>query len=66
MYYGSGSHLWAKVGFGATTYLTCPYGPRALNINKSLADLSVQLDTHVLNARAHIFKTPHVRAIMHM
>jgi hypothetical protein len=26
----------------------------------------VQLGTHVPNARAHIFKAPHVRAIMHL
>jgi hypothetical protein len=31
---------------------------------KYLADLSVQLDTHVTNARAHVFETPDARAIM--
>jgi hypothetical protein len=43
-----------------------PYGPQASSIKKSLAGLSVQLGTHVPNARAHVSKAPHVRAIMHL
>jgi hypothetical protein len=33
---------------------------------KSLADLSVQLATHVPNARAHIFNAPHIRVNMRL
>jgi hypothetical protein len=33
---------------------------------ESLADLPMQLGTHVPNARAHVFKAPHIRAIMRL
>jgi hypothetical protein len=36
----------------------------SLNIKKSLVGLLVQLDTHVLNAHAHVSKAPDIRAIM--
>jgi hypothetical protein len=41
-----------------------PCGPRVSSRKKSLADMSVQLETHVPNTRAHVSKVPHVRAIM--
>jgi hypothetical protein len=59
--YGFGPRLPAEVGSGSTT---CPYGPRVSSIKKSLADLPVQLGTHVPNARAHVSKMPGVRVIM--
>jgi hypothetical protein len=33
---------------------------------ESLADLPVQLGTHVPNAHTHVFKAPHVRVIMRL
>jgi hypothetical protein len=66
MSYGSGPHLSAEVGSDAATYPAGPYGPRASSIKKSLAGQPVQLGTHVLNARVHIFKAPHIRAIMRL
>jgi hypothetical protein len=54
--YGSGSHLPIEVGSGAVTYPVAPCGPRASSIKKSLAVMSVQLDTYVLNARAQVSK----------
>jgi hypothetical protein len=35
-----------------------------LKHKENLAGLSVQLGTHVLNARAHVSKAPDVRAII--
>jgi hypothetical protein len=52
-------------GSGAVT--ACPavsYGPRASSIKKSLADLPVQLASHVPNARTHVSKVLDVKAIM--
>jgi hypothetical protein len=64
VFYGSGPHLLTEVGSGAAMCPTGPYEPRVLSIKKILACLPVQLGTHVPNVRAHIFKTPYVRAIM--
>jgi hypothetical protein len=64
MSYGSGSHLPAEVGSGAVTCPTAPCGPRASSIKKSMADLPVQLGTHVSNAHTHISKASDVRAII--
>jgi hypothetical protein len=64
MSYGSKPLLSAEVGSSATMCPTGPYGPRASSIKKSLAGLPVQLDMHVPNAHTHVFKAPHVRAIM--
>jgi hypothetical protein len=50
---------------GAAT--TCPVvscGMRASNIKKSLASMSVQLGSYVLNTRAHVLKASDVRVIM--
>jgi hypothetical protein len=38
-------------------------GHELQSIKKSLAGLPVQLGTHVSNARAHVSKAPHIRAI---
>jgi hypothetical protein len=51
-------------GSDAATCSTAPCGPRVLSIKKMLAYLPVQLGTLVPNARVHVFKSPHVRAIM--
>jgi hypothetical protein len=61
---GSGPHLLTGAGSGAGTCPTAPCGPQVSSINKSLIDLSVQLNMHVPNARAHVSKAPHVRVIM--
>jgi hypothetical protein len=61
---GSGPHLLAGAGSDAATCPTAPCGPQVSSTKKSLADLRVQLGTLVLNARAHVFRTPHVRSIM--
>jgi hypothetical protein len=45
---------------------TVPFGPRASNIKKSLASLSMQSGSYVLNARAHVSKVPNIRVIMGM
>jgi hypothetical protein len=62
--YASGPRLPAEVGFGVATYTVAPYGLWALSIKKSLAGMLVQVGTHVPNARAHVFKTSDIRAIM--
>jgi hypothetical protein len=64
MSYGFGPRLSAEVGSGATTCPAGPYGPQASSIKKSLAGVLVQLGKHVPNARVHVSKMPHVRAIM--
>jgi hypothetical protein len=45
---------------------TVPSGPRASNIKKSLASLSMQSGSYVLNVRAHVSKAPNIRVIMGM
>jgi hypothetical protein len=47
-----------------TAYLAVSCGPQDSNIKKSLAGLSVQLGSPVLNAHAHVCKTLEVRVIM--
>jgi hypothetical protein len=42
------------------------YAPRASSIKKNLANLPMQLGTHILNTRAHVSKAPHIRAIMRL
>jgi hypothetical protein len=64
--YGSESRLLAEVGSCAATCPTGLYGSRASSIKKSLAGLPVQSGTPVPNARAHVSKVPHVRAIMRL
>jgi hypothetical protein len=51
-------------GLQAATCPAVPCGPRASNIKKNLAGLPVQLGSHVLNARTHVFKALDVRVIM--
>jgi hypothetical protein len=51
-------------GLQAVMRPAVPCGPRATNIKKALAGLSMWQRPPVPNARAHIFKTPDVRAIM--
>jgi hypothetical protein len=59
-------HCHVSYDSGAVTCPKAPCGPRILSIKESLADLPVQLGIHVSNARAHISKAPHIRAIMHL
>jgi hypothetical protein len=66
MYYGSRPLLLAEVGSGAITCPAGPYGPWASSIKKSVTGLPVQPATHVSNARAHVSKVPHIRAIMRL
>jgi hypothetical protein len=66
MPYASEPHLPVEVDSDAVMCTTGPYVPWASSIKKSLAGLPVQLCTHVLNARVHVFKAPHVRAIMRL
>jgi hypothetical protein len=51
-------------GLRAATRPTIPCGRRVSNIKKSLAGLSMQPDSHVPNARAHVCKAPDVRVLM--
>jgi hypothetical protein len=62
------SNLTSGLGVGSSvaTCPTAPCGPRVSSIKKSLAELSVELGTLVPNARVHVSKSPHVRAIMHL
>jgi hypothetical protein len=62
MSYGSGPHLPAEVSSGADTCLMAHCGSWASSIKKSLVDLSVELDMHVLNARAYVFNASDIRA----
>jgi hypothetical protein len=69
--YGVPRVVWLRIlppcqeGSGAATaYLMVSCGPQASIIKKSLADLPVQLGTHVLNTRAHVSNVPDVRAIV--
>jgi hypothetical protein len=51
----------------SSAIITCPTvfcGPQALNIKKSLTGLSVQLGSHIFNARVHVSKASDVRAII--
>jgi hypothetical protein len=64
--YGSGPHIPVEVVSGASMCPAGPYGPRVSSINKSIAGLPMQLDTHVPNTRVHVSKAPHVRAIMRL
>jgi hypothetical protein len=61
---GSKPHFPTGAGSSVAMCPTSPCGPRVSSIKKSLADLTVQLGTHVPNAHAHVFKTPHIRTIM--
>jgi hypothetical protein len=58
--------LSAEVGFGAATFPGAPCGLRVSSIKKRLVDMHVQLGTHVPNARVHVSKAPHVRAVTHL
>jgi hypothetical protein len=51
-------------GLRAAMRPAVPCGPRATNIKKALAGLSVRQCLPVPNARAHVSKTLDVRAIM--
>jgi hypothetical protein len=64
--YGSGSWLSAEVDFGAATFPGAPCGLRVSSIKKRVVDMHVQLGTHVPNARVHVSKAPHVRAVTHL
>jgi hypothetical protein len=64
MPYDFGPRLLIEVGSDAATCPVAPCGPRASSIKKSLVVLLVQLGTHVPNARAHVSKSPNIRAIM--
>jgi hypothetical protein len=61
---GFGPRPSAEVGSSAVMCPVVPYGPRGSNIKKNLADLFMKLGMNVPNARAHVFKTPDIRAIM--
>jgi hypothetical protein len=54
------------VGSGAVTCPRAPCEPWVSSIKKRLADLPMQLGTHISNARAHVSNAPHVRAVMRL
>jgi hypothetical protein len=63
--------LWLRMlppcreGSSATTAShAAPYGPRASSIKKNLAELPMQLGSHVFKARTHVSKMPNISAIM--
>jgi hypothetical protein len=62
--YGSGSRLLTVVDSDGTMCPAAPCEPGASNIKKRLANLPVQLGTHVPNAHVHFFKASDIRAIM--
>jgi hypothetical protein len=51
-------------GLLAATHPVVPYGLQVSNIKEILADLPVQLGSHVPKKCAHVSKAPDVRAIM--
>jgi hypothetical protein len=51
-------------GLRAATRPTIPCGRQVSNIKKSLVGLSMQPDSHVPNAHAHVCKASDVRALM--
>jgi hypothetical protein len=57
MSYGTGSHLPAREGFGATTHPAVSSGPQTSSIKKGLAGLSMQLGSRVSKARSRASKT---------
>jgi hypothetical protein len=61
---GSGPRLRPEVGSGTAMCPAAPFRLWASSIKKRLADLPMQLGTHVPNTRAHVSKVPDVRAIM--
>jgi hypothetical protein len=54
--HGTGPHLRAREGSGATTRSAVPCGPRTSSIKKGLAGLAMQLGSRVFMARSRVPK----------